>query len=419
MDLPTDLDALIALAIRLDNRRTQLRRHREGKRGDRESQTAPKESRWPAPHRVSPEKSSLRSEEEPMQLGRARLSSEERLKRRQEGRCYYCGEIGHLVSSCPVKRIQAVSSNQVAKSTVRVLTPVTINSHLDMNVMIDSGADESLMDYNLAKKLHIDCQPLARPIRARSLNGADIFAITHKSNPVKLSIGHHHEYMQFHLFTSTSHSLILGQPWLFLHNPHIDWKSGQIRGWGEECTEHCISELVAEINLFSTNPVPESEYPDLTAVPSCYHHLKEVFNKAKALSLPPHRPYDCAIELIPGSTIPKGRLYSISGPEKKAMNEYITASLKAGLIRPSSSPAGAGFFFVGKKGGSLRPCIDYSSLNDITVKNRYPLPLMTSVFDQLQQAKIFTKLDLRNAYHLIRIREGDEWKTGFNTPSGH
>ena len=65
------------------------------------------------------------------------------------------------------------------------------------------------------------------------------------------------------------------------------------------------------------------------------------------------------------------------------------------------------------------PCIDYSPLNDITIKNRYPLPLMTSVFDQLQQAKVFTKLDLRNAYHLVRIREGDEWKTGFNTPSGH
>ena len=124
----------------------------------------------------------------------------------------------------------------------------------------------------------------------------------------------------------------------------------------------------------------------------------------KALSLPPHRPYDCAISLIPGSTIPKGCLYSISGPEKKAMNENITASLKAGLICPSSSPARARLFFVGKKDGSLRTCIDYSSLNDITIKNRYPLPLMTSVFDQLQQAKVFTKLELRDAYHLICMR---------------
>ena len=236
-------------------------------------------------------------------------------------------------------------------------------------------------------------------------------------------VGHHHENIQFHLFTSTSHSLILGQPWLFLHNPRIDWKTGAIREWGEDCSKNCFvssdqKEQIAEINLFSTNPTTDTEYPDLTSVPPCYHHLKGVFNKTKALSLPPHRPYDCAIDLIPGSTIPKGRLY-ISGPEKKAMNNYITASLEAGLIRPSSSPAGAGFFFVGKKDGSLRPCIDYSPLNDITIKKRYSLPLMTSVFDQLQQVKVFTKLDLRNAYHLVCIREGDEWKTGFNTPNGH
>ena len=64
------------------------------------------------------------------------------------------------------------------------------------------------------------------------------------------------------------------------------------------------------------------------------------------------------------------------------------------------------------------PAFDYSLLNEITIKNRYPLPLMASVFDQLQQAKMFTKLDLRNAYHLVWIREGHEWKTGFNTPRG-
>ena len=72
-----------------------------------------------------------------------------------------------------------------------------------------------------------------------------------------------------------------------------------------------------------------------------------------------------------------------------------------------------------KKDKSLRPCIDYRGLNDITIKNRYPLPLMSSAFELLGNAKIFTKLDLRNAYHLVRIREGDKWRTAFNIPSGH
>ncbi|KAK3515862.1 hypothetical protein QTP70_034755 [Hemibagrus guttatus] len=101
------------------------------------------------------------------------------------------------------------------------------------------------------------------------------------------------------------------------------------------------------------------------------------------------------------------------------MTEYIQESLAAGIIRPSSSPAGAGFFFVGKKDRSLRPCIDYCGLNAITFKNRYPLPLMSTAFELLQGATVFTKLNLRNAYHLVCIREGYEWKTAFNTPTGH
>ncbi len=157
----------------------------------------------------------------------------------------------------------------------------------------------------------------------------------------------------------------------------------------------------------------------LSNVPEEYLDLKEVFSKSRAASLPPHRPYDCAIDLVPGMSPPKGRLYSLSVPEREAMEKYISDSLTAGFIRPSSSPAGAGFFFVAKKDGSLRPCIDYRGLNNITVKNTYPLPLMSSAFERLQGASIFTKLDLRNAYHLVRIREGDEWKTAFNTPRGH
>ncbi|CAK6976493.1 hypothetical protein LDENG_00158670%2C partial, partial [Scomber scombrus] len=123
----------------------------------------------------------------------------------------------------------------------------------------------------------------------------------------------------------------------------------------------------------------------LSRVPEEYLDLRPVFSKSRATSLPPHRPYDCSIELLPGACPPRG----------------------------------AGFFFVDKKDRSLRPCIDYRGLNDITVKNRYPLPLMSSAFELLQGATVFSKLDLRNAYHLVRIREGDEWKTAFNTPTGH
>ncbi|XP_056132867.1 uncharacterized protein LOC130109929 [Lampris incognitus] len=102
-----------------------------------------------------------------------------------------------------------------------------------------------------------------------------------------------------------------------------------------------------------------------------------------------------------------------------AMLQIIICRNQKRLIRPSSSQVAAGFFFVKKKDGGLRPCIDYRQLNDITIKNKYPLPLMSSTLEPLTQATVFTKLDLRNAYHLVRIRKGDEWKTAFKTPRGH
>jgi hypothetical protein len=84
-----------------------------------------------------------------------------------------------------------------------------------------------------------------------------------------------------------------------------------------------------------------------------------------------------------------------------------------------ASAPGAKFFFVGKKDKTLCPCIDHWGLNDITIKNRYPLPLLSSAFEPLQGETIFSKLDLQNAYDLVQICEGDKWKTAFNTASGH
>ncbi|KAG1925937.1 hypothetical protein F2P79_025177 [Pimephales promelas] len=154
-------------------------------------------------------------------------------------------------------------------------------------------------------------------------------------------------------------------------------------------------------------------------LPSVYQDLAEAFSKMKASHLPPHRASDCAIDLLPGSQPPKGRVFPLSQPEAEAMRSYIQEELGKGFIRPFTSPASAGFFFVKKKDGGLRPCIDYRSLNDITTKFRYPLPLVPAALEQLRQARYFTKLDLRCAYNLIRIREGDEWKTAFSTTTGH
>ena len=151
-------------------------------------------------------------------------------------------------------------------------------------------------------------------------------------------------------------------------------------------------------------PCPRNP-PDLSLVPPIYHDLGEVFSKCRALTLPPYRPYDCAIDLLPGAPL----------PEREAMEKYIKDSLSAGLMRPSSSTVGAGFFFVAKKDKSLRPCIDFRGLNNITVEPCPSSVLHSSCCRALQSSL----LDLRNAYHLSRICEGDEWKTAFNTPHSH
>ncbi len=285
------------------------------------------------------------------------------------------------------------------------------------HALLDSGAEGNFLDSATARRWNISTIPLAKPITAWSLGGRPLTTITHVTPFVSLSLsGNHQELIELFIIDSPRVPLVLGLPWLLKHNPHIDWVNKSILAWSQSCHVSCLG---AAFPAVSVSCVSQADPPELTGVPAEYYDLRAVFSKSRATSLPPHRPYDCAIDLLPGTSPPKGRLYSLSGPEREAMDRYIRESLQTGLIRHSSSPAGAGFFFVQKKDGSLRPCIDYRGLNDITVKNRYPLPLMSSAFELLQGAQVFTKLDLRNAYHLVRIREGHEWKTAFNTPSGH
>ncbi len=147
-----------------------------------------------------------------------------------------------------------------------------------------------------------------------------------------------------------------------LHNPHLNWSQNSILSWSEGCHAACLLSACPSVSC----SVFQDEHMDLSNVPSEYLDLKGVFSKSRAASLPPHCPYDCAIDLLPGSSPPKGKLYSLSAPEREAMEKYISDSLAAKIIRPSSSPARAGFFFVKKKDGSLRPGIDYRGLNNIT-----------------------------------------------------
>jgi hypothetical protein len=134
--------------------------------------------------------------------------------------------------------------------------------------------------------------------------------------------------------------------------------------------------------------------------------------------MPPERKVEFAIELIPGTTLISKRAYRVSRPELVELKKQIDELLEKGYIRPSTSPWATLVLFVEKKDGTKRMCIDYSSLNKVTIKNKYPMPRIEDLFDQLRGASVFSKIDLRSGYHQLRIRPSDIPKTTFITKYG-
>jgi len=124
------------------------------------------------------------------------------------------------------------------------------------------------------------------------------------------------------------------------------------------------------------------------------------------------------IDLIPGSQLYYGPIYSLTNVEMKALKEYITKNIKKGFIRKSTSPAGAPILFVKKHDGSLRLCVDYRRLNAINIRNSYPIARINDLIESFQGAVVFTRFDLRSAYNLIKIKEDQEYLTPFRTPLG-
>jgi transposase InsO family protein len=180
---------------------------------------------------------------------------------------------------------------------------------------------------------------------------------------------------------------------------------------------HVFSLSLYEINKALERKTIESG--DLASmVPPEFHEFLPLFDKIVADRLPPHRAYDHKIVLKDGFEPPFGPLYSLSRPELEALKAFLEENLDKHFIRQSSSPSGAPVLFVKKGDGSLRLVVDYRGLNEGTIKNRYPLPLIRETLMRLSKAQWFTKLDVRGAYNLIRMGEGEEWKTAFRTRYG-
>ena len=149
-------------------------------------------------------------------------------------------------------------------------------------------------------------------------------------------------------------------------------------------------------------------------LPEHYKRHVKVFSEEESQRLPGLRLWDHAIELKPGApaTLP-GKVYALTQAEQQALEEFIKEHQWKGYIRPSKSPYAAPFFFIKKKDGKLRPVQDYRKINEWTVRNRYPLPLIPELIARVKDSSRFTKFDVRWGYNNVRIKEGDEWKAAF------
>nr|GEY50255.1 putative reverse transcriptase domain-containing protein [Tanacetum cinerariifolium] len=135
--------------------------------------------------------------------------------------------------------------------------------------------------------------------------------------------------------------------------------------------------------------------------------------------LPPIRQVEFQIDLIPGAAPVARTPYRLAPSQMQELSNQLQELTNRGFIRPSTSPWGALVLFVKKKDGTFRMCIDYRELNKLTIKNRYPLPRIDDLFDQLQGSSVYLKIDLRSCYHQLRVRDKDIPKTAFRMRYGH
>jgi hypothetical protein len=300
--------------------------------------------------------------------------------------------------------------------------------------MFDTGAAIPIISSKFMAQHNLPMITRDIPLRINGADGCPLSgageAFTHS---LLLRYKQHYTMETFEVMPLESGTdIILPCWWMAKHQPNRFWgKPEEITLDSEFCRHNCTRAAAQEFSLTmdkdilhhydatvigsvaSVNLDPAKVDPT-TIVPEKFQQYIKVLGKELADKLPDHKPYDHAIDLKDGEQPPWGPMYPLNETELKALRDYLKEMLELGKIRPSKSPAAAPIIFVPKAHGrGLRLCVDYRGLNKVTIANRYPLPIMSKLQDRFRGAKIFTKIDRKNGYNLIRIKPGDEWKTAF------
>jgi hypothetical protein len=333
----------------------------------------------------------------------------------------------------------------------------------DTCALVDSGCEGyAFIDPDYAKQAGLSLSLVDRPFPLYGFDGEDKHSrVVRHYVRCQLRSGTHLDKDAVLYATPLPHyPIILGHPWLKKHNPTPNWAANIWEFNDPYCTKHC-NQTPTPARLRGLRDVPKKYVPNLNhrdiaavSLRACYAYAKrgyqistitleeidealkqesdeiaiqlpeelrdfvDVFSPKKADQLPPHRSYDHEIRLNSDKKLPFGRIYSMSREELLTLRAWLDENLAKGFIRPSSSHVTSPVLFVKKPGGGLRLCMDYRALNEISVKDRYPLPLIKETLNNLEGMKYFTKIDIISAFNNVRMKKGHEHLTAFLTRFG-
>lgn len=308
----------------------------------------------------------------------------------------------------------------------------------EIMMLVDSGSTHSFISEEMAGKIRGN-QKTVQSFRVRVADGGILQCNKEMQNCLWLVQGVSFQN-NLKVLPLGSYDVILGMDWLEQHSPmQIDWRAKTLRFKHAQkdvclrgvradissCTSLSVNQVQGLIHREAVMQVVElcslikettnTEVPQ--AVDQLLKEFVHVFDEPQGL--PPARVFDHSIPLLPGAKPVNLRPYRYNPAQKDEIERQVADMLQQGIIQPSSSPFSSPVLLVLKKDLTWRFCIDYRHLNAITVKNRYPLPIIDELLDELAGSCLFTSLDLRAGYHQIRMRPEDEHKTAFKTHNGH
>ncbi|RLN13363.1 hypothetical protein C2845_PM09G08930 [Panicum miliaceum] len=332
--------------------------------------------------------------------------------------------------------LQQLSLNAMSGTAVgEVLQLKGMIKNKVMVVLLDSGSSHSFVNASFLHKVGI--QPVSvSPKKVKVANGQIL--LTDKLVPaMEWGCQGHTLINDMQVLELGAYDAILGYDWLKLHSPMTcNWdeysvqfqeRGKQIKLQGIQPSALTVSQLTVDnlVRLHKGNDVwalamvnfVEPVNSDPSEVDTLLQEFEDVFSKPT--TLPPQRIYDHTIPLLPEIVPVNSKPYRYSPLHKDEIERQVKELLQAGLISHSTSPFASPVLLVQKKDGSWRFCVDYRRLNSLTVKNRFPLPIIEEILDELAGTKFFSKLDMTAGYHQIRMAEEDEHKTAFKTHHGH